>query len=227
MRNTYFPATDGDLLIWGANFADQLARRAGHFGATAAQVADLVAANDAYAEAFGRAGEPATRTRGAVAARNDARGALKVVVRRVVSVVRGQAGVTAEELVNIGLPAHPRRPVALPAPQDAPGLAVVSASGHAVRLRLRDRSGERYGRPRGAAGAVVFSHVGPTPPTGRAGWTFEATLAGRSMEVRFDPAVPAGSTVWFTAHWVNPRLQPGPPATPVGTNLPGTLAWAA
>jgi hypothetical protein len=96
-----------------------------------------------------------------------------------------------------------------------------------VRLKLRDITVVRRGRPPGVAGAVVFSFVGATPPTSLADWRFEQNTSKTSLEINFPATVPPGARVWFTAFWFNPRAQNGPASAPTGINIPGGMAMAA
>jgi hypothetical protein len=97
-----------------------------------------------------------------------------------------------------------------------------------VRIRLHDStSSTRRGKPPGVSGASVFSFVGAVAPTDETGWTFEGNTSKTVVDVAFPSATAPGAKVWFTAYWFNARKQSGPPATAVGTNIPGGAAMAA
>jgi hypothetical protein len=113
-----------------------------------------------------------------------------------------------------------------PPPAVAPGIECVSASGCTVKLRFYD-SGmpHRRGLPPGAIGINLFSFVGTAPPTsGSEGWRFHGGTGRLVTDVTFDASLAPGTRVWFTAFFLNRRMESGPAATPVGTNLPGGAA---
>ena len=48
----------------------------------------------------------------------------------------------------------------------------------------------------------------------------EGSTSRTLVDVDFPITLPAGTRVWFTAYWFNPRLQAGPACNPVGANVP-------
>jgi hypothetical protein len=77
------------------------------------------------------------------------------------------------------------------------------------------------------AWADNYSTLISANPTEQGDWKFEGNVTRTSMDIVFPPATAPGAKVWFTAFWFNPRLQAGPAATPVSTNIPGGGAMAA
>jgi hypothetical protein len=106
-------------------------------------------------------------------------------------------------------------------------VSVVSVDGRVVRAQLSDVATSRRARPAGTTGAAVFAYVGPGAPPGTEGWTFRGVYTRPVIEVPFAADVPAGSVVWLTAQWLNPRGQPGPIGSPACVHLGGGLARAA
>ena len=83
-------------------------------------------------------------------------------------------------------------------------------------------------KPEGVKGATVFYHVGAAAPTQLSAWTFYVNTTKTTLDVDLPASVAAGSQVWFTAFWRNPKDQSGPATTPVSTFMQyGGLAQAA
>ena len=119
------------------------------------------------------------------------------------------------------------------------GHVVAGVVARTVTVRFSDsESTHRRGRPIGVIGAAVFIHTTPDvdPCKTVGGWTFYGYTTERRLDVTFPEDVAPGQQVYLTAHWLSPRLEPGPLATPTPVNiqgggvsnaLRGTLARAA
>jgi hypothetical protein len=94
--------------------------------------------------------------------------------------------------------------------------------GSTVRVRLRGKDSPRRGKPRGVAGAMVYSFVGSEPPATLDGWTCEGGTTRTTTDITLGArshGIKPGDMVWFTACWFNPRMQRGPVATPKPTYI--------
>lgn len=222
---TYFPSKEADLFNWMANFEGLVTLNYAQYGITQPQSLTLTGLFDNYRVAYETAIEPSTRTRPAVAAKNTATNTLKLEVRRLVSIIDGQANVTDAQRLALGLKVRGVESTAVPRPSTAPMIEIVSAVGNTATLRLFESNGRRR-KPEGVIGATVFSFVGANAPNTEADWTFEGNLSKTVEEVAFAQSLPPGTKVWFTAFWYNRRAESGPPAVPVSCNLPGGSAMA-
>jgi hypothetical protein len=226
MGKSFLPASDSGLLAWTVHFRTMIQADPALYGLSAPIAAAYGLVSVAYEEAYQTAFDPTTRTRGNVCAKNAARAALKHQANLLAKIVAGTASVTDEQKIDLGLNVR-ARPTPIPPPAFAPAITIVSTSGNTVRLKLRDSTTSRRGRPPGVDGAVIFSFVGASAPTSLADWRFEANLRKTKAEITFASSVPPGARVWFTAFWFNPRAQRGPASMPIGTNIPGGGAMAA
>jgi hypothetical protein len=224
---SFLPTTDRGLLDWAQNFSNRITATPGDFGLTVPQAAAFAALFTTSETAYGVVADPGTKTKGAVAAKNTARTALKVDARNLASIVQGIATVTDQQKIDLGLTVRDREPTPIPPPEVAPDMDIISVLGRTVRIRLHNEKVLKRRKPEGVKGAAVFSFVGPTPPEQLDAWKFEGNTTQTTIDVEFPSEVPAGSLVWLTAFWCNPRLQSGPPCQPNSVYLAGGLAAAA
>jgi hypothetical protein len=143
---------------------------------------------------------------------------MKEACRKIVRVIYAQT-LTDQQLIDIGLRPYDPVPTPSPIPASAPILVVVSVFGHDVRVKLKDASGERRGKPSFVTSAQLYSYVGEEPPAGADGWKLEACVTRTSIIVAFPSTVPAGSKVYLTAAWMNSRGLTGPACTPVASAI--------
>lgn len=222
---TYLPSKEADLFNWLANFEGLVTADFAQYGITQPQSLSLTGLFDNYRAAYETAIEPSTRTRPAVAAKNTSRDALVLEVRRLVSIIDGQANVSDAQRLALGLKVRDIESTPVPRPATAPMIEIVSTVGNTATIRLFDSNGRRR-KPDGVIGATVFSFVGANAPSEESAWKFEGNLSKTTEVVAFAQSLPPGTKVWFTAFWYNRRAESGPPATPVSTNLPGGSAMA-
>ena len=227
MARSFFPGTDALLLAWSNNFRTLTSANPATYGLSVGQATQYATLDTLWAASYQAAIDPITRTKGKVAAKDQARHDLKVNARLLAKVVEGQASVTNEMKVNLGLNVR-AMPVPIPPPTLAPGLDIVSVTGRSAKIRLHDAaSTTKRGRPPGVAGASVFSFVGSSAPTDLTAWKFEGNTTRTVLDVAFSSTVAAGSTVWVTAFWYNPRAQRGPTCNPISTSIAGGMGMAA
>jgi hypothetical protein len=193
MGVSFFPSTDAALLGWSLNFKTVLtAGPSTVYGVTAAQLAAYGVLHQAYATTLA-ACDPASRSKTAVMAKNQARFNLKHEAKLLANTVNGMATVSDSQRVELGLNVR-AAPHPIPQPSTPPVIEVASTSGWTARVRLRaaGSGGARRGKPPGVAGASVFSHVGPTPPADIADWKFEGNIGRTQQNVIFSSALAPG-----------------------------------
>lgn len=227
MSHDYLPSRDALLLDWSNNFHSMISSSPTTYGLTAGQATSYGTLNTSWSNAYTTATAPSTRTRGTIAAKNAARTLLKANARFLARIVQATATVTAQQKIDLGLTARDVIPSPINPPTEAPVLEIVAALGRTLKVNLRSVGSDRRGKPDGVHGASLFSFVGATPPADIEAWTFQGSTTRTSFDVEFAPAVPAGSQVWLTAFWFNPRSQSGPACTPISAYIAGGVAQAA
>ena len=229
MRTSFLPATDEALRAWAQNFATRTTADAALYGLSAGEAATFAGLSAAYSAALTEATEPATRTRGTVAAKDDARTELRREASALSKKVQGTVTVTNQQKIDLGLNVPDVIPSPVPPPATAPLLSVKSVAGRTVTLRMRDAlNPDRRAKPAGVRSATVFSFVGPMAPTELGQWKFEGNTTRTTLDVVFGPAAEPGALVWLTAFWSNGRAESGPLGSPISTHLQfGGVAMAA
>ena len=235
MGRDFFPRREADIVTWSRNFAEKISAEPEQYGLTPLLVAQYLDRQEAFFAAFQTVHNPATRTPVAMIGKEETRVALEAEARKLARIIRATPTVTVAQRIELGLSAHEpgRRGPAVPRPEAAPSVWVVSVTGRTVKMQLMEsaNSPNRH-RPRGAAGATIFAHVGeqPPPPTSDQ-WRFMCNTTRTAVEVTFaDPTLAPGTRVWLLARWFNTRAEPGPPSRPAyahlqyGVMLPGSLA---
>ena len=224
----YLPHSDRSLEVWTRRFVRGVSpspehpdRSPAQFGLTAAQVAELEAAQRAFAAALALALDPVTRTSPAVRGKDTARGLMIPLFRSAAQAVRANAATSDAQRERLGLTPLRKRARLAAVPRVAPVVTLTPCPGSTVRVCLSEPTGGRRGRPgrpTEAKGARWFYHVGVEAPSQRSDWTF----GGLTIETRLTVTIPdaaAGETVWFTAGWFNERLTNGPFCTAVETRV--------
>lgn len=217
----FLPTKDAELLAWSANFSELISGDPTLYGLTAGQATEYATLHAAFAAALETATEPSTRTRGAVAAKNDARTPLKAMARELARITNAVPTITNQQRIDLGLNPRDNEPSPINPPTESPVLEVVSAVGRMMKVKLRGVNSERRGKPDGVDGATVFSFVGDAPPTDIAQWKFEGSTTRTIFTLEFPATVAAGAQVWLTAFWFNPRSQSGPACQPVSAFVAG------
>jgi hypothetical protein len=229
MSDYFLPNGDAELLAWSSNFSNRISDSPGSLGLDPEQAAQYASLHGSYASGLTAAGDPATRTRGSVAAKNDARRALKASARQLARIVKAHPAVTVQQRIDLGL--SPRTDggaaPAIHPPDSAPHMQIVYTSGRLVKVRLRQTGAEGRGRPAGTQGLIVFSLVGPTASADPSAWAFERCSSRTHFDIEIGAKIAPGAKVWLAACWYNPRGQRGPMSVPVSTYIGDGVAQAA
>src|SRR5690606_34710879 len=104
--------------------------------------------------------------------------------------------------VSLGLTVR-RAPSKQPPPSSSPYIRVRGIKNRNITVELM-QDGESRGKPDGVAGAVVFTHIGPTAPATRDDWTYAAGVTRTIVDLPFGPS-DTGDTVWISAFWRNAK----------------------
>lgn len=206
----FIPTREGDLDRWLKNFAAKVAADPAAYHLTAADGLALTGAYDAWHAAYTAATSPATRTRPAVAEKNERRRAAVALVRRIAAEVRADDGVSSELKIGLGLIVRGGKPAPIPPPETFPLLSIIELGRGTQDLRIADsQSPTRRAKPAGTSGLLIFRHVGDGPAATPAQCTFLALATRTEYTARFTPA-DNGKTATYFARWTNFRGEPGP-----------------
>lgn len=219
-QRDFIPHREAELVTFTANMAARLSAQPADYGITPALADEYSTAHDNWALQYERAQAPETRSPVAIAAKNTAKKIIIEQTRKIAKIVRATPGMDDQRLIELGLRPHKTEPTRIVRPHSAPEIDIQERRGNHVLARLHSEEGPRH-KPQGVAAAFVYTHVGPTAPVRIQDWTFAGSYTRSLVDLAFDPTLPAGTTVWITACWVNPRGETGPGATAVSTVLAG------
>jgi hypothetical protein len=218
MPSNFVPTRESLLVTFTNNFSEQLTAKFAQVGRLATDATAFAALNTVWANAYSVAIEPVTRTKSTVAAKNAAKRACVAKLRELSALIQKFSGTTDALRADFGLnPPKQRSPIGIPT--EIPKILVFERVGEKVYIRLLDAS-DRRTMPVGVQGARVFTYVGPTPPASVDDWRNEGQTTRSEVELEFNN-VPAGSTVWVTAAYYNPRGQLGTACNPISTVIAG------
>lgn len=226
-----FPQTrEGDLLQWSADFSGQIKASPTSYGLVAAQATAFEALQLDFADKYAIATNPATNSKMNVEEKNIAKNAMlngPGGAKQLVEIIQAFPGMTDAMRVKLNIRVRDVSPTPVPVPTQSPDVDIVSTFSNTITVRVHDSEDEKRRRPVGVKGATVLWAIGENPPADDDAWTFSGNTTKNIYEITLPIATPAGSRVWVTAFWFNNRMESGPAASPVSTNVPGKLAAAA
>jgi hypothetical protein len=222
MSTPFPPSRESILVPWSTNFGTKIGNAPESVGLTPLQAAAYSALHDSFVSLYNTVNDPATRSPMNIALKDVAKQALLDEIRLLAGIIQSFPGTTNPMRVDLNLPTRGNEPTPIPAPAKAPLVVVKSVEGRTVRCRLIDVDNPiKRGKPEGVSGAALFSYVGETAPAELADWKFEGNTGRTTVEVLFPSTLAAGTTVWLTAFWFNPRKQAGPLSDAIRAYLPG------
>lgn len=231
---TYIPAVLENYESFVRNLYDKLTATPTAYGVTAEQIIPFATAYEAFATAFALSEDPVTRTKPTITERNTARRLLNQQIRPLVATIQASPVMTDTKRDQLELPIRDVNPTPVPKPATAPLLTVTNVLGRVITINLREQlpdgnPSERRGKPEGVKGAAIYYGIGDAAPTTSSGWAFAGNVGTTTTRVTIPVTVPAGSKVWLTAQWLNPRLEAGPgcPAVATFVNFGGNELLAA
>ena len=224
-RRDYLPLADKDLLAYTANFAAIISADPVAYNLTDLIFERYVELQAEYAARLQASLDPLTEGRRTVFLKNESKKRLVDETRRIARQIGNLISVTDDQRQALGLTIRSDRGSSINPPSVAPAIKVVRVDGRTITLELRQATGRR-GKPAGAAGATVFTHVGPLAPASMEQWQFAASVTRSSVELPFGPSH-NGDTVWMTAFWTNAKGQAGPAAKAQSVDLPAGGATPA
>jgi len=217
-NRNFYDGTDAELASGTQIFSAAIVGDEALWGLTVGQSGSYSALSGQFIAAYNTAINPATRTKGAVNAKNVLRSQLRIAARDLVSIINGNPIVTDQMKIDVNLHVRDTSPTPIPAPETAPLINVIQVAGSVATITLRDvENQDKRARPRGVAGANVFSFVGDNPPASPSQWQFEGQVTKTKFELDLGSELEAATKVWLTACWYNPRTETGPVSDPIFT----------
>jgi len=216
----YMPSGDANFLIYGQNFANNIALNPGVYMLTAGQSASISAAVALFAAKFAIASNELTRTKQTVADKDDARVACENLLRQYAMQIKEIAGISDGDKINVGVrPVNTSREP-IECPQSVPLLNIVAATPGAQTLTYADSMDpEKRARPFGASELQLFRAItaGPAPAS-----FSEAQFIGKftrnPVSIEFSEA-DDGKLATYYARWASVRGETSPLSLPVAMRI--------
>lgn len=216
----FLPRRSAQMVTWSRNFDSVLNAQYESYGISQ-QVAELYSQlHAAFAEAFQRANDSSTNGDTAMLVKRETEAAARDYARKIGGQIRANPDVSDEQRVILGLRPRRKKPTKPQLPFKPPNLFMKHSAGRTVTIHLRDpESPASRGMPKSAAQAMLYTYVGDTPPATLRAWRLAFSKSRATFKYTFSAKIPAGATVWFTAHWNTRTGQAGMAAAPVSTHV--------
>ena len=225
MARGYLPAREAQLVTWIGDFYRNLSTKpANYFGVSEQAIQEYNVSMTRFTDAYMLASNPDTRTGPTIEAKQMARKTLINSTRSLVDVMQAWPQMTDDKRRLLGITVRATRSTSTGRPGIKPYIEVAGVDQNTITLRILQNKSVRA-KPKGVIGAILFSAVAPTAPTTESGWFCQGNSTKSTVLVQFPDTVPPGSRVWFTAAYFNRKLETGPAANVVSTNLPGGAAF--
>jgi hypothetical protein len=221
-RKDYVPQTDTGFLIWSENYVNVLTANADRWGIPADEPVSLNVLNTTFKEKYAIAENPASRTKAAIQAKNDAKKAFIVDIRRVYrSFVRYNASITNEDRDLLQVTIHDSTATPATVPSTAPSGTVNTSVHlrHTVKVVAPSEQRKRGGLPDGVHGFETWRKVGGEMPVHDSDFTYLNFSSTSSLTVDY-PLEDAGKNVWYRFRWTNIKNQHGPWSEIVNAIIP-------
>lgn len=191
MSKSFHWGTDAQVYSGARNFSALISRSPSSYGLSESQASDYAAIASTWMSAYEAAVDPMTRTKGKIAAKEDALQAVRIATGRLAKIIDGTATVSDQQKIDLGLSVRgPRRKLGAPGtPSDIK--VTLSATG-ALTLTWKCTNpgpGTIYEIHRSVAGGAK-------------------TYLGSTGQKKFtDDTLPASSRVTYTIQAVRSRAK--------------------
>jgi hypothetical protein len=206
----YIPRNAGLLSDWVRNFADQIEEDPARYGLDAAAAKVVRKAVEAYVGAYTLAVSPQTRTKAAIAEKDQAQKAVIQVIRRYARQIKANPDIDPELKTNLGLPRSGSERGSVPAPTSIPVLQITLDAPLRHLVRYTDSvNALRRGKPADVIGLQLFCHVGQQPPADPLDARFVRFVTRQFHAVDFKPEQ-LGQRAFYYARWQTRTGETGP-----------------
>ena len=208
----YIPTVETRFLIWSENYVNVLASNASRWSIPDSAVSRLHGLNTEYKEKYSVAENPATRTRVAIQAKNDAKKSFIAGIRRVYrSYVLYNESVSNEDRELLQVSIHDTKATPSVAPHTAPSGAVDTSVHlrHTIKVVDSVEVRKRGGLPAGVHGFEAWRKMGGAMPVNESEFSYLDASSTSTIAVDY-PLEDAAKTVWYRFRWTGNKNQHGP-----------------
>ncbi|MDR0370381.1 MAG: hypothetical protein LBH80_00785 [Prevotellaceae bacterium] len=216
----YIPDITAKFNEWQDVLVSDIKTKAAGLGIPPDVLTTLLTLQKHWNEAYAAAENPATRTKGAVKEKNDARKAYVMELRKVIKMyITYNSTINDREREDMGLPVHKKKCTPTPAITSRPKIGVHFPQIQQHRLMVRDSVLNSRGRPFHVAGFEVWRKVGEPSPATETDWQL-VVQAPRSPFLLTYGEAESGLRVYYRVRWVSKRGLPGPWSAIVSAIIP-------
>jgi hypothetical protein len=216
MSVNFIPDGDAPFNVWQGVLMPSIAAKAPVLNIPPEELTKLQALQTRWEAAFAVAENPATRTKGAVKEKQEARNDYEAELRRVIKAyITYNPVVTDKEREDMGLPVHDAKPTPAPAITSRPELEVRFSEIQRHTLVVQDSELKGHARPAHAAGFEIWRKVGDPAPATEADWQLVAQVPHSPHDLTYSETE-SGLRVYYRVRWVNTRGVAGPWSETVG-----------
>ena len=209
MNKHFIPEADAAFDSWQNNLVDKVASRAPALNIPLDAVAKVQTAQTRWKTAYAIAKDPATRTKGAVKEKQEAREAYEAVLREFIrSYLTYNLQLTDQGREDIGLPVHKKTHTDAPVADKAPYVAVSGDGPRRVRFDF-GATKDSAAKPDGQHGAEFASVISDAKPTEIEDLTRSSFDTHTPLILNFKESE-RGKILWLAARWENTAGQKGP-----------------
>jgi hypothetical protein len=216
MKTNFIPGSDAAFHSWQGNLMSKVVTGAAAWSIPPATVTALQTLKTQWETAYAIAENPATRTKLAVKAKQDARTAYETALRSLVkSYLAYNPLVSDTDRESLEIPVHKTTRTPVPPPTDLVEFLLKQMAGSRVEVTffpvsVNSTAKEHHeAKPYGVRGAELAWAILPDPPKSYADLTHSAFDTRSPYTFQFD--IPdAGKTLYVCARWENTTGQKGP-----------------
>ena len=217
----YFPTGDTQAVVFTHNFGQVLAADFAKYGVTTQAATEYNQLQVQFQGAVEAARNETTRTKMAVATKNELKKLIHASTSRIVSIVRGQYGLGAQDYIALGLKPRDVRQTVTAEPIATLILSAKAVGPRQIHVVARDGLTSRRALPVGVKGITFFTATGASAPTTAAGWTLRGSVSRATAAIDVtDVLGEAAGTVWICGFYFNGKGQSGIASEAVAIDLP-------
>ena len=207
----YLPKKDQAFLVWALNFTTVLVSMLVRLGFPESVFQELMALRNTFSEKLTTAEAPATRTKAAVQAKNNARKAFEKRLRQVIKeYLTYNHALTDEDRDNLGLPIYKTTRTKAPVATTYPDFVIDSGTIRRLIIHFFDQgSVKSKAKPAGQHGSEIRWAILDTPPVDVADLIHSSFDTRTPFTLEFE-GHERGKTVYFCLCWENTRGEKGP-----------------
>lgn len=209
---------DARFQTWAESFVRHLQADPARYGTSQAEADFLGSLLDKYTRALLASSSEATRTRGTIAAKQDARSALEWLCRRFARQIKENLGITDGDKLNLGIrPLNVAR-TPISCPQSNPLMSIVGAMNTCHILRYKDSAGDGPAKPYGASELQLFAAITDRKHAPQEEARFIGKFTRNPILMKFTPQQD-GLVATYYARWASERGETGPFSIPISMRI--------